>query len=155
MMFGSSRSLTSGGTGLACLVVSLASCAPAEPPEAESDPDWPSSEVDPREPVMTLTTQDQRLERHMELMAAVPEDSLLDVLPVHLEEVGAILDEMEPMSMGIQPARSWRSTIDSVQNDLARMRDMGAEQLGELMPNHIRRMERLIFLRDSVMGAED
>jgi hypothetical protein len=97
---------------------------------------------------------DRRLAQQMERIAAVPADSIVYLVPVHLEEVGAILDELEPMSLGMQSDTVWRSTVDSVQNDLALMRDMNAEQLTAFMPEHGRRIERLIMLHDSAMGTE-
>ncbi|HUF75597.1 MAG TPA: hypothetical protein VMM35_04930 [Longimicrobiales bacterium] len=90
----------------------------------------------------------------MELISRVPPDSLMHVMPVHLEVVGGILGELEPMTMGMQSDTVWRSTVDSVQNDLASMRDMRAEELRQIMPDHIRRIDRLILQRDSMMGSE-
>ena len=135
----------------ACTAVLAASCGPAEREEVDTGAaETPSERAAATEP----GGADTRLEQHMQHMAALPPDSVARMVPMHLEEVGTILDELEPMSLGMQSDTVWRSTMDSVQNDLARMRDMGAEELGAFMPEHMRRMERLIFLHDSTMGSE-
>jgi hypothetical protein len=133
------------------MALSIAGCEPPQPGESETSVEEPSSEPLPR---TELSDGSHRLERHMQYMATVPPDSLPHVMPMHLEEVGVMLDEMEPMSLGMQSDTVWRSTLDSVQNDLARVRDMDTEELGEFMPEHSRRIERLISLHDSAMGAE-
>lgn len=133
------------------LAVAAVGCEPPQPQESETAVEELSSE--PR-PTTELADGSHRLEQHMQYMATVSRDSLAHVMPMHLEEVGVMLDELEPMTMGMQSDTVWRSTVDSVQNDLARMRDMGAEQLGAFMPEHSRRLERLMFLHDSAMGSE-
>lgn len=135
---------------LVCGAVVAAACG--APEQEQADPG--AAEAPPERQTRAQMMGDQRLEQHMQHMAAVPPDSLASMMPMHLEEVGAILDEMEPMTMGMQSDTVWRSTVDSVQNDLARMRDMGAEELSAFMPEHMRRMQRLVFLHDSAMGSE-
>lgn len=140
-----------GWGGAACLVAAVAGCSSESQETAnEPGPDAVSSE----RPVTETPHGDRRLAQQMERIAAVPADSIVYLVPVHLEEVGAILDELEPMSLGMQSDTVWRSTVDSVQNDLALMRDMNAEQLTAFMPEHGRRIERLIMLHDSAMGTE-
>jgi hypothetical protein len=131
---------------LFAIAVSGGSCGPPEP----EDPEVSSGIESDRQ----MMHDDRTLQDHMEHMSAVPADSLPHVMPMHLQTVGAILGEMDPAYMGMQSDTVWRTTLDSVQNDLAQMRDMPAEQLSAFMPEHSRRVERLIFLHDSAMGSE-
>ena len=133
------------------IAVSGASCGP---PEADSDVE-DVEEVSPEpQPSSASADHDETLEEHMQAMSAVPPDSLVGAMPMHLETLGAMLDEMDPAAMGMQADTVWRTTLDSLQNDLALMREMRAEELRTFMPEHSRRIERLIFLHDSAMGSE-
>lgn len=153
MVVGMAWSLTSRWGALLCVVVAAASCGPAEQADAAAETRVAESAAE-RGATTEIGDDDQRFAQHMQQISRLTPDSLVHVMPVHLEEVGGILSQLEPMALGMQSATGWRSTVDSVQNDLASMRDMRAEELRQIMPDHIRRIDRLILLRDSAMASE-
>jgi hypothetical protein len=144
---------------VACVVVSTATCGGPEPDESETGavdemPGTPSE----REPGMDMAGGDQmqmmqRMRTHMQHMSGVPADSLMEVMPMHRQMVGQMLQGMDPatMRMGAQPDSMWIATRDSVRSDLTRMEGMSAEELREVMPAHRARVERLMSMHDSVM----
>lgn len=153
MVVGRAWSLTSRWGALLCVAVAAASCGPAEQEDADVETrvaELPAERGAPTE----IADDEQRFAQHIQRISRLPPDSLVYVMPDHLEEVGAILSQLEPMTLGMQADTDWRSTVDSVQNDLASMQDMGATELKQIMPDHIRRIDRLILQRDSVMATE-
>ena len=155
MRIGRPRSVASSGALTFVMVFAAACGGPEQELELERDEEMGAEEVSSgTESDRPMMHDDQRLQQHMQEISTVSPDSLVYVMPMHLEKVGAILDEMDPAYMGMQSDTVWRTTLDSVQNDLALMRDMGAEELRVFMPEHSRRIDRLIFLHDSAMGAE-
>jgi hypothetical protein len=146
------RSFALRWAAFACVVVSSGACgAPEQEEVAESGMEATPSE---RQPTTATTDGEQTLQQHMEQISAVPADSLVHVMPQHLEKVGAMLDELDPTALGMQSDTVWRATLDSVQTDLGRMRDMRAAELREIMPDHRRRIDRIISMHDSAMGSE-
>ena len=138
-------------TALACVVASTTTCGP---PEQEGVEPGVQETPSDRQPTTAMTDGEQTLRQHLAQMSAVPADSLERVMPLHLEKVGALLDDLDPAAFGMQSDTVWRATLDSVQNDLARMRDLPAEQLSEIMPDHRRRVERMLSMHDSAMGSD-
>ncbi|HUP53777.1 MAG TPA: hypothetical protein VM198_14950 [Longimicrobiales bacterium] len=153
MVVGRAWSLTSRWGALFCVAVAAASCGPAEQEDADAETRVAELPAE-RGATTEIGDDEQRFAQHIQQISRLPLDSLVYVMPVHLEEVGGILSQLEPMTLGMQSDTGWRSTVDSVQNDLASMQDMRAEELRQVMPDHIRRIERLILMRDSTMGTE-
>ena len=152
MEIGKARSAARLWGTLVCVVVSAATCGP---PEQERDEVEPGMEgmAPEREPRSEMAGGEQTLQEHMQQMSLVPPDSLAQVMPMHLQKVGEMLEEMDPSAMGMQADTVWRATLDSVQNDLALMRDLPSAELREIMPDHNRRVQRLIARHDSAMGS--
>ena len=152
MKIGKARSVARMWGMLVCMVVSAATCGPPEQEQEEVEAGMEGMSHE-REQRSEMAGGEQTLHEHMQQMSLVPPDSLVHVMPMHLQKVGEMLEEMDPTAMGMQADTVWRATLDSVQNDLAQMRDMPPAELREIMPDHTRRMQRLISRHDSAMGS--
>jgi len=157
---GRKRSLAPTWAILACVVASGSTCGGQEQevPERETMDDMPgmSPERAPGTPMAggDQTQVMQQMRMHMQQMSATPADSLMGVMPMHRQRVGQMLGAMDSASMarGMAMDSTWSATRDSVRDDLSRMEAMSAEELREFMPAHRARVERLMSMRDSVMG---
>ena len=91
---------------------------------------------------------------HLDRMATVPPDSLMDVLPTHRQMVANMLSQMnrEMRDMNMTTDAAWNAMVDSLRSDLIRMPGMGAAELATLMPAHGERVQRLMSMHASMMG---
>ena len=99
-------------------------------------------------------TATDQMRAHMAAMEGVRGDSLLQMARMH-RQMGANMiarfnREMSQMNMPDDPR--WRATVDSVRQDLARMPELSAEEMGRMMPAHHARVTRLIEMHRSMMA---
>ena len=80
-------------------------------------------------------------------------DSLRASLPAHRQQaanlVAQLNKEMRDMNMAADAA--WQALTDSVRQDLARLPDVGAAELGQVMPGHRARLDRLMTMHETMM----
>ena len=161
MVSGKQRSLAPRWTALVCAAALAAACGGPEQEDAETGAmDETPGMSSEREPGREMTGGDQmqmmqQTRSHMRRMAGVPADSLMEVMPMHRQMVGQMLEGMDrgTMGMGARSDSVWNATLDSVRNDVTRMEGMSAAELREIMPAHRARVERLMSMHDSVMGT--
>ncbi|HUP50891.1 MAG TPA: hypothetical protein VM198_00340 [Longimicrobiales bacterium] len=91
---------------------------------------------------------------HLNRMATVPADSLMDVLPTHRQMVANMLSQMnrEMRDMNMTTDAAWNAMVDSLRSDLIRMPGMGAAELVTLMPGHRERVQRLMSMHAAMLG---
>ena len=161
MVSGKQRSFAPRWTAVVCAAALAAACGSPEQEDAETGAmdEMPGMSSD-REPGMERAGGDrmqtmQRMRTHMQQMSGVPADSLVEVMPMHRQMMGQMLEGMDPrtMPMGARSDSVWNATLDSVRNDVTRMESMSAAELREIMPAHRARVERLMSMHDSVMGT--
>lgn len=100
-------------------------------------------------------TATAEMRAHMAAMEGVRGDSLMQMAQMH-RQMGANMvarfsREMSQMNMPDDP--KWRATLDSVRQDLARMPELSAEEMGRTMPAHRARMTRLMEMHRSMMAG--
>ena len=99
------------------------------------------------------TAMDQ-MGAHMAAMRGASGDSMMRMLPMHRQMAANMLArfnrEMSQMNMPDNP--TWRATVDSLRQDLARMPEVTAAEMQRLMPAHHARMTRLMDMHRSMMG---
>lgn len=100
------------------------------------------------------TAADQ-MRAHMAAMQGARGDSLMQMAQMH-RQMGANMvarfnREMSQMNMPDDP--TWRATLDSVRQDLARMPELSVEEMARTMPTHQARMTRLMEMHRSMMAS--
>jgi hypothetical protein len=85
--------------------------------------------------------------------SALSPDSLKALIPEHRQKAANLIAEMnrEMTSMEMSSDAPWTATIDSLREDLVRLADVDAAQLQALMPEHGRRLERLMASHEAMM----
>ncbi len=93
------------------------------------------------------------LANHMEIMRGASGDSMQTMLPMHRQMAANLLSQMnsEMRDMNMSGDAQWNATADSVRNDLTRLPDMTADELGTFMPAHQERMRRLMDMHRTMM----
>ena len=93
------------------------------------------------------------LANHMEIMRGASGDSMQTMLPMHRQMAANLLSQMnsEMREMNMSGDAQWNATADSVRNDLTRLPDMTADELGAFMPAHQERMRRLMDMHRTMM----
>ena len=96
-----------------------------------------------------------QMQSHMRLMEATGADSMKAMLPMHRQMVANMISQMntEMRGMNMKPDSTWQATIDSLRQDLVRMPEMSAGELGTFMPRHGARMMRLMDAHRAMMGS--
>lgn len=99
-------------------------------------------------------TATNQMRAHMTAMEGARGDSLMRMAPMHRQMAANMIArferEMSQMNMRYDP--QWRATLDSVRQDLARMAELSAEEMGRMMPAHHARVTRLMELHRSMMA---
>lgn len=99
-------------------------------------------------------TETDQMRAHMAAMEGMRGDSLMQMAQMH-RQMGANMiarfnREMSRMNMAGDA--EWRATVDSVRQDLVRMPELSAEEMGRMMPAHHARVTRLIEMHRSMMA---
>lgn len=73
-----------------------------------------------------------------------------ELLPAHISAVAGMLDRFETKvrAMHVKMDPDWVAVIDSVKNDMKRMPDMSTDQLHAFLPEHNRRVMRIVACVD-------
>lgn len=128
-------------------------------PESESEPaaaDQPASGE--MEGMSGMDMQGGMMEEmmgHMQVMTSASPDSMQGMVAMHRQRAGNMLARMnrEMREMNMEGDDAWTATVDSVRQDLVSMPQMNPSELQELMPEHHRRITRLIETHRSMMGT--
>ncbi len=95
---------------------------------------------------------DQMMEQ-MNMMQGLSGDSMKAMVPMHRQMAANMLAQMsrEMREMNMTGDTSWTATVDSVRADLMGMPDMSPAELQAMMPEHHRRMQRLMEAHQAMM----
>ena len=80
-------------------------------------------------------------------------DSLRAALPTHRQQAANLVAQLntEMRGMNMAPDAAWQALTDSVRQDLTRLPDVGAAELGQMMTGHRARLERLMTMHETMM----
>jgi hypothetical protein len=95
------------------------------------------------------------MQSHLQMMRGMTADSMLAMRPQHRQMVANMLAQMnrEMRQMNMTTGADWAAMVDSLRNDLTRMVDMNAGDLHQFMPDHHRRVERLMEMHRTMMPS--
>jgi len=95
-----------------------------------------------------------RMNTHMAMMRAIGGDSIMAVLATHRQMVANMIAQMnrEMRDMQMPTDAAWDATVDSLRSDLTRMPEMSDAELQAMMPQHDRRVTRLMEMHTGMMG---
>ena len=101
--------------------------------------------------MMEMMTQ---MQSQMQMMQGMSADSMHAALPQHRQISANMLAQMNREMQGMNMAgdTAWNATVDSLRQDLTRMPEMSAQELHAFMPEHQRRMMRLMEMHRTMMG---
>ena len=96
-----------------------------------------------------------QMSSHMEQMRTAGGDSIMRLMPDYRQMSANMLSQMnsEMQDMNMEGDARWNATVDSVRQDLARMPELGADELQALMPAHHERMTRLMEMHRTMMAG--
>ena len=99
------------------------------------------------------TAMVSQMRAHMRAMGGAGGDSLLAMRDQHRQMAANLLARMnqEMRDMGMAADSAWSATVDSLRSDLTRMPEMSASEMQTFMPEHHRRMERLMTSHEEMM----
>lgn len=102
---------------------------------------------------MQSTAMMTQMAAHMQQMQTAGADSMMRMLPGYRQSATDMLSQMnrEMRDRNMQGDARWDATIDSLQQDLARMPQLSAEEMQALMPAHHARMTRLMEMHRGMM----
>ncbi|MBW3631273.1 MAG: hypothetical protein KY464_18570, partial [Gemmatimonadetes bacterium] len=91
----------------------------------------------------------------MQMMHGMSPDSMRAVMPQHRQMAANMLAQMnrDMQQMNMPGDASWTATVDSLRQDLTRLPEMGAQELGAFMPAHHARMTRLRDMHRTMMAG--
>jgi type IV pilus biogenesis protein CpaD/CtpE len=94
-----------------------------------------------------------KVESYLRQLSTSNPDSLRALVPADREVVTALIADCEQMmrQMKVDPPRKWRSAVQDLRQDLARMTSMTGEQLQHAMPEHRKRIEGMLAMRRDMM----
>ena len=138
------------------LVVTLAACGGAEPGAETTSVGAADSAggMAGMEGMAGMASADTaQMQAHIREMEAASGDSLLSMRDQHRQMVANMLAQMnsEMRDMGMTADPAWTATIDSLRTDLTRMPEMSASEMKAMMPDHHRRVERLMVSHEEMM----
>ena len=96
----------------------------------------------------------QEMQSHMQMMMGMSPDSMAAMMPQHRQMAANMLAQMnrDMQQMNMPGDAAWTATVDSLRQDLTRLPEMSAQELGAFMPGHHARMTRLMEMHRSMMG---
>lgn len=96
----------------------------------------------------------QQMQSHMQMMTGMSPDSMRAMMPQHRQMAANMLAQMnrDMQQMNMTSDEAWTATVDSLRQDLTRMPELSAEELGAFMPGHHTRMMRLMEMHRGMMG---
>lgn len=99
-------------------------------------------------------TETDQMRAHMTAMEGTRGDSLMRMAQMHRQMGANMLARFnrEMSQMNMSGDAEWRAIVDSVRQDLARMPELSAEEMGRMMPAHHARVTRLIEMHRSMMA---
>ena len=111
----------------------------------------------PGSPAVVDTTRSALIKRtvlevtkDVQRLSAASADEQKQLLGAHISAVNGMLSRFEDnvRAMHVTMDPDWVAVIDSVKNDVARMPDMPTEQLHDFLPEHNRRVMRIVACVD-------
>lgn len=96
-----------------------------------------------------------RMNTHMTMMRGLSTDSTMAMLATHRQLVANMIAQMnrEMRDMGMASDAAWDASVDSLRSDLTRMPEMSGPELQAMMPDHDRRVLRLMEMHRRMMGG--
>lgn len=94
-----------------------------------------------------------QMEAYMRMTEGVGADSMRTMMATHRQMVANMISQMnrEMRDMNLAGDASWTTMMDSVRQDLMRLPDLQAAELGNFMPAHRTRVTRLIDAHRAMM----
>ncbi len=104
---------------------------------------------------MQSSSMMQQMESQMGAMMSAEPDSAMAMMPGYRQMAANMLAQMnrEMRQMNMEGDAAWNATVDSVRQDLTRMPEMTSEEMASSMDAHDARMNRLMEMHHSMMGA--
>lgn len=95
-----------------------------------------------------------RMNAHMAMMRGLSTDSTMAMRSTHRQMVANMIAQMnrEMRDMNMATDAAWDATMDSLRSDLTRIPEMSGPELQALMPDHDRRVVRLMEMHRRMMG---
>lgn len=96
----------------------------------------------------------ESMEVHMRVMDTASAATMLARMPRHHQMADNMLSRMneEVRIMNLPTDSIWPATVDSVRQDLSRMRAMAGSDMKAMMPAHLARMRWLIQMQRTMTG---
>ena len=142
---------------LAMLTLIVAACARGEQPTradttvaAAADSHAAPGSGGMTMPSAAMMTQ---MRAHLRAQEGVSGDSLRSGVPAHRQQAANLVAQLnkEMRDMNMAPGAAWQALTDSVRQDLARLPHVGTAELGQVMPGHRARLERLMTMHETMM----
>lgn len=97
----------------------------------------------------------QEMRAHLQQMQGVSGARLEAAIPGHRQRVANVIAQFnrEMRDMNMTNDRAWNATVDSLRGDLVRLPEMKGAELEAFMPEHRRRVEKLMAMHGAMMGT--
>lgn len=139
------------------VTLSLAACGRSEKMADDSAAARADTGMMPGMPGMQMgdTAMRNQMQSHMRMMEGVSADSMMTMLSMHRMMLANMISQFntDMRAMNMQPDARWQATVDSLRNDLTRMPELSASEIGRMMPGHSARVMRLMEMHRAMMGG--
>jgi len=141
--------LLTGGLAVAFL---LTGCETEDPAVFDDTP-----AAAPEEPAPAMPMQEDelgpQLEANMQRARAADAQEFRRMFPEHRDLVNAMLDECREMmrDMGMTPPRQFTRVEEALEEDLRQIPNLSDEELANLKPDHLDRVQAVMDMRDDMM----
>ena len=97
----------------------------------------------------------ERMRAHMGQIDGRTGEQMMADLPRHRQMVANMISQMnrEMREMDMAADEEWSSTIGALREDLRRLPEMSGEELESFMPDHRKRVMRLMEMHESMMAG--
>ena len=104
---------------------------------------------------MQSSSMMQQMQSQMGAMMSAEPDSAMAMMPGYRQMAANMLAQMnrEMGQMNMEGDAAWNATADSVRQDLTQMPEITSEEMASSMAAHQARMNRLMEMHRSMMGA--
>lgn len=94
------------------------------------------------------------VEVHMRMMDTASTATMQAMMPMHHQMADSMISRMDAdmRRMNMATDSAWTATVDSLRQDLSRMRAMPASEMMAMMPAHRARMMRLMQMHRTMTG---
>ena len=94
------------------------------------------------------------MEDHLGSISDATAAELKTMLPLHRQTVANMIAQVdrEMRDMNMPADAAWNAVLDSLRQDLRVMPELGTQALHEMMPEHTRRVRRVIQMHRAMMS---